>query len=436
MNFITLFQLNSLIRQTLDLNLEPSYWVVAEIGEVRINQKGHCYLELIEKEEDNLCAKIKANIWAYTYRNICGWFESITGKSLQPGMKILTQVTVTFHEIYGISLNIKDIDPNFTLGERARKRQEVIEQLKKDGVFEMNKDLTLPLAPQRIAVISSPSAAGYEDFCMQINKNSFHYKFELTLFKAMMQGGEAKNSIISSLHKVFLQIDDFDLLVIIRGGGAQVDLDCFDTYELASHIAQFPLPVITGIGHERDETIVDLVAHTKIKTPTAVAEFLISGLRTLEDKLKEAEKKICKYFENFLVGQKHKISACAQKLQYHSQSHLANSKIHLDRLQSGIVYNLSAQLNEKKYKVENLQDKILNLSKNQLFQQNLMLKNLEKNISCLHPDHVLKRGYTITRINNKPIKDTNFNSGDIISTESYHSLITSRIDAFKKKNGK
>jgi exodeoxyribonuclease VII large subunit len=414
--------------------MEPSYWVVAEIGEVRLNQKGHCYLELIEKEDDNLCAKIKANIWAYTYRNICGWFESITGKSLQPGMKILAQVSVTYHEVYGISLNIKDIDPNFTLGERARKRQEVIERLKKEGVFEMNKDQQLPLLPQRIAVISSPSAAGYEDFCMQLKNNSYGYSFDLTLFKAMMQGGEAKSSIIKSLHDVFHQIDNFDVLVIIRGGGAQVDLDCFDTFELASHVAQFPLPVLTGIGHERDETVVDLVAHTKMKTPTAVAEFLISGLKDLEERLIESEKRIIKYCENFLNLQQHTLTAYAQKLQNYSQRQLAINKFNLDKLQVKIENINNSRLRDKKNKLEYFQEKLINISKILISQQNNLLLNLEKNINCLHPENVLKRGYSITRVNHKSIKKNSIlNTGDIISTETYHTLISSRINTINKK---
>ena len=255
MNNLTLSDLNKIIRDCLDANLDPSYWVIAEISEMKTNQKGHCYLELVEKKDDDILAKARATIWSYTYRNLSMWFETTTGESLKPGLKILANVSVSFHEIYGLSLNIRDIDASFTIGERSRRRQEVINKLKEDGVFDMNREIPLPLVPQRVAIISSPTAAGYQDFTDQLRQNEFGYGFSITLFKALVQGKEAESSINNALHSIFKHTAKYDIVVLIRGGGAAVDLECFDSYNVASHIAQFPLPVITGIGHEKDETI-------------------------------------------------------------------------------------------------------------------------------------------------------------------------------------
>lgn len=433
-NHITLFELNALIRQTLELSLEPTYWVVAEIGEIRMAQKGHCYLELVEKEEDNICAKIKANIWAYTYRNICGWFESITGKSLQPGMKILAQVSISFHEIYGISLNIKDIDPNFTLGERAKKRQQVIDKLKEDGVFNMNRELALPLVPQRIAVISSPSAAGYEDFMMHIKNNPYHYKFNITLFNAFMQGSNAQSSIIKALYEVHNAIEDFDLLIIIRGGGAQVDLDCFDTYDLSSHVAQFPLPVITGIGHERDETIVDLVAHTKMKTPTAVAEFLLSGLKAFEEKLIVLFNKLYDNSASYIKEQDYKINDLAQKLRFYSKNLISENTHCLNQLQSDLDYSYKNKFKSYNNKLILLQDRLNSELKHVIKNEHTRLSGIENNIKLLDPEKVLKRGYSITKINNINInKVDQIKEGDLITTEIMDSFLHSKVDRVKNK---
>ncbi|MCK5372281.1 MAG: exodeoxyribonuclease VII large subunit, partial [Cyclobacteriaceae bacterium] len=235
MEHFSLFELNKLINEVLVKNLEPSYWIVAEIGEMRHNRNGHCYLELVEKEGDKIKAKSRATIWSYTYRNLSGWFEAITGESLKPGMKILCNATIQFHEVYGFSLNIKDIDAQYTLGERAKRKQDIIAKLQDDGIFDMNKELELPTVPQKIAVISSETAAGYGDFMDHLVNNEYAYSFDIQLFNSTMQGDQAEASIVDSMHQVFGRIDDFDLLVIIRGGGASLDLDCFDSYDIGSH---------------------------------------------------------------------------------------------------------------------------------------------------------------------------------------------------------
>ncbi|MCZ6899868.1 MAG: exodeoxyribonuclease VII large subunit, partial [Bacteroidetes bacterium] len=292
MNHLSLFELNRLIKSALDNNLAPSYWVVCEISDLRENQRGHCYLELVEKEGDEVIAKMRGVIWANNYRNLSTWFYSATGQTLKTGLKILANVQIQFHEIFGLNLNIRDIDASFTLGEKEKQKHIVIDQLIEEGVFEINKTLNFPIVPQNIAIISSPTAAGYEDFINHLKNNQYGYRFTAKLYKSIMQGDEAIPSIIESLHRVNNLVDRFDILVLIRGGGSRVDLDCFDSYDLSSHIAQFPIPVVTGIGHERDESICDLVAHTNLKTPTAVSEFIINQVIDFENSVQFAFDKI------------------------------------------------------------------------------------------------------------------------------------------------
>ena len=287
---LTLSELNSLIRDTLEEAFPSLIWVKAEISDFTVNRNGHCYLELVDTDpvSAQVTARARATIWSYTFRMMKPYFETTTGQAFSNGLKVLVSAKVEFHPLYGLSLNIRDIDPAYTMGDMARKRREIILRLQRDGVFEMNKELELPVVPQRIAVISSPSAAGLQDFMDQLSRNPAGICFYTRLFPATMQGTETAASIIGALEQIFQFEGDFDVVVIIRGGGAQLDLASFDHYELAYHVAQFPIPVITGIGHDKDETIVDLVAHTKMKTPTAVAGFLISGAETFEQKLAEA----------------------------------------------------------------------------------------------------------------------------------------------------
>ena len=433
---LSLFELNKLIRLTLDLNLEPGYWVVAEIGELRLNQKGHCYMELVEKEDDTVKAKIRANIWSYTYRNLSGWFEAVTRQSLQPGIKILANVTVNFHELYGLSLTVKDIDPNFTLGERARKKQEVIAQLQSDGVFNMNKELRLPIAPQRIAVISSPTAAGLGDFMDQLENNEENFLFEIRLFQAMMQGEKAMNSIIEAMYLVHDQIENFDVLVIIRGGGAQVDLDCFDTYDLASHVAQFPLPVITGIGHERDETITDLVAHTKMKTPTAVAAFLISGLKQFEEKLDLLYTRAWHHTHNFINQQQSSLDHLQNHLRHLARQYLADKQGVLDRFGNSLKLLSRSVITRHKIRLDHITTQIKSKPFVTLQNQLNKILLLEKSIQLLDPKEILKRGYTITTINGKlPDKIENIEKGMTMVTLSDSKKIISTTQDVKQTDG-
>ncbi len=426
---LSLVELNQLVKQALSAHLQPTYWVVAEIGELRVAQNGHCYLDLVEKGDSKLLAKVRATIWSYTFRNLQGWFESITGEALRPGLKILAQVEVKFHELYGLSFNVKDIDAQYTLGERARRRQQVIQQLRGDGVYEMNKSLPLPLVPQRIAVISSPTAAGLGDFMDQLNGNRAGYRFDVQLFKASMQGDAAEASIVEALVEVYACLEDspcFDLVVIIRGGGAQVDLDCFDTYGLASHVAQFPIPVVTGIGHERDETITDLVAHTKMKTPTAVAEFLINGLAAYEDQIDGYLQRIVGRAEQQLRDSNHRLERFATTLKYATDAHLRQQDQRLRQYQEQLRYAAQNQWQRQHEKLTRWQATLRTQAHYQVQQQEQRLRTQEKVVRLLDPAQVLKRGFTRTYVDGKPLaQQTSVAAGSIVETHTHNRIFTS-----------
>ncbi|MEM9390033.1 MAG: exodeoxyribonuclease VII large subunit [Bacteroidota bacterium] len=412
MEHLTLLELNQTIKATLDANLKPTYWVVAEIGELRTHQSGHCYLELVEKSNDKVIAKSRATIWSYTYRNLSVWFEGMTGQSLKKGLKILCNASVQYHELYGFSLNIKDIDANYTLGERARRRQEVINQLQSEGIFDLNKELLLPEVAQNIAVISSPSAAGYGDFIEQLEKNTKSYDFNIQLFKATMQGESASESIINSLLTIHNQESKFDLIVIIRGGGSQIDLDCFDNYELAAHIAQFPLPVLTGIGHERDETIADLVAHTRLKTPTAVAEFLTGGLMAFEDRLD-------RNFSRLYQLTKNRVKEQEQSLLIKEQN--------IKALLTGTVH-------AEENRIKSYRKDLKSLVQQHFTNEKYKIEIKEKALKLLDPENAFRRGYTLTTLRGRPIRQGNPEIGDQIVTHGASLTLTSSITDIEKKN--
>ena len=412
MEYISLLALNNTIQQAIEGQMAPTYWVVAEISEMRLNQKGHCYLELVEKRQDMVVARLRATIWSYTYRNLSLWFEGATGQPLASGMKVLANIAVQFHPLYGLSANIKDIDANFTIGERAKKRQEVINRLTKEGVFELNKALTLPLVPQKVAIVSAPTAAGYEDFMHQLTLNRQGYKFHVKLYNALMQGEQAKASIINALEMAKSMANQFDVLVLIRGGGSQADLDCFDAYELAYHLAKFPLPVITGIGHERDETIADLVAHTKMKTPTAVSEFLISGAQAFEERLDAAFRQVHHQAGQYLARHNQQLSQSILRLKAAGESKL---------LQNHNKLNLISQ-------------RLKNAANGAINQQENHLNALTQAINLLDPARILKRGYTMTTHNGKAIKaNTKLKAGDEIKTLAASKTIHSIVNKVEDK---
>ncbi|MDR3651487.1 MAG: exodeoxyribonuclease VII large subunit [Paludibacter sp.] len=397
MTSITLSELTDQIQQTIRLSFNSTVWIRAEISELRENSGGHCYLELIEKDSDSdtLLAKTKATIWASTYRMLKPYFESSTGQTLRSGLNVLVAVSVEFHGVYGFSLIIRDIDPTFTIGEMAARRMQIIRQLEEDGIADMNKQLRFPQLPQRLAIISSPTAAGYGDFCDQLNNDSSHFAFSKKLFPAVMQGEQAESSIISALEKIFENIELFDVVVIIRGGGATTDLACFDSYELALNCAQFPLPIIAGIGHQRDISILDMVAHTSVKTPTAAAEFLIYQLQ-------QTEKYTVDILSDILNQVKNRIE-------------IENRLV--DQMQMRIKQTLRGWVMQKTHLLDKQKNRFQSSLRMQLVRQNNKLLLLEKNIETHSPAFLLKHGYTITTLNGKRITSAKqVKQGDKIRT--------------------
>ncbi|MDP3437935.1 MAG: exodeoxyribonuclease VII large subunit [Bacteroidales bacterium] len=274
---ITLGELQERIKGVIESSFPQKFWVRAETGEVKIHSQGHCYIDLIEKSKESggVTAKIQAVVWASSFRMIKPYFETTTGRALERGLSILVNVQVTYSQVYGMSLVITDIDPAFTIGEQEIIRQKSIMRLSQEGMFEINSSLDIPLLPRRLAVISSEGAAGYRDFIKHLENNDYGFSFSITLFSAPMQGEGAPDGIIAQMERVAFEMDNFDILLILRGGGAAQDLVCFDDYNLAINIAQFPLPVVIGIGHDHDYHIADMVSHTSLKTPTAAAAFII-----------------------------------------------------------------------------------------------------------------------------------------------------------------
>jgi len=385
MQSFTLLEINQYIRQQLKDAMPGLFWVVAEINELHVNSAGHCFMELIEKapQSGQITAKTRANLWAYQYRMLAPYFETMTGQQLTAGLKVMLQASIEFHELYGMSLQITDINPAFTVGDLAMQRQAVVQQLIDEGVFEMNRELELPTVPQRIAVISSETAAGYGDFIDQLHYNPHGYAFFHTLFPAIVQGNEAEDSIIRALEQVFEHDDEFDVVVLIRGGGSQSDLNCFNSYQLACCIAQFPLPVITGIGHERDETVADLVACVPLKTPTAVAEFLIRKAMSLDNQLHELA---------------HQLSDALAFAISHPADRLHHLSQRLQNIMQSFVRVHDRKLHVKQINLANAVQTLLLQKKNQILR-------FEEKLHLLDPVCLLRRGYSITLADGKVVRN-------------------------------
>lgn len=383
---ISLSELCNTIVDTLHTQFDKAYWIRAEISELNV-RGGHAYLELVEKvpEKEMFLAKVRATCWANVFAMLRPYFESETAQTLRSGLQVLVSATVEFHPVYGLSLNIIDIDPTYTLGDLLRQKQETVARLLAEGVMDMNKQLVIPLLPQRLAVISSEMAAGYGDFCHQLQHNEKGFAFRITLFPAIMQGERAEQSIIAELEHIFAQVEDFDVVVIIRGGGATTDLTCFDNYQLALNCAQFPLPIIAGIGHQRDVSVLDMVAHTSVKTPTAAAELLIG----------------------FLLEQDTRIAEAAQSLLHATQSY---------------TLTLHAQL-------ENVSVRIRSAFANRINLQWNHVQLLQKTVELHSPERILRQGYTITLADGRPVISAKaVVSGQLLTTEFADGRITSTAE--------
>lgn len=380
----SLSELNRQVRDAIRDHLPETYWLRAETSDVRRNQNGHCYLEFIEKDgkNQNIVARARGMIWSNVYEMLSAYFESETGQIFTSGLSVLVRVSVDFHDLYGYSLSVVDIDPSFTIGEIARNRQLILKQLEEEGVLTLNKELKLPELTNRIAVISSPTAAGYEDFCDQLANNIYGFAFYTKLFPAIMQGERSEASVISALEKIYAYKDNFDAVAIIRGGGSSSDLSCFDSYLLATNCAQFPLPIISGIGHERDVTVVDAVAHTRAKTPTAVAEFLIAHLAETASELMDLQQRLVEKSDYRIKTEQNRLVE------------LSKTMIHASNLFLRDELSLVRQLSV-----------VLKLKTNQLMQgEKHFISAQEQYIRMVSPESILKRGYTLTLKDGKIVK--------------------------------
>jgi exodeoxyribonuclease VII large subunit len=435
MHPLSVLQLTTHIQQVLEKELEPLVWVVGELSDFRQAPQGHVYFELVEKQGNQVQAKIRANLWQFTYRSVAAKFEAVTGTSLKNGMKVLAQVSVTYHPVYGLSLNVKDIDPSFSLGERARIRQETIAKLTHEGWIGHNAKLLLPRVIQRIAIISSATAAGYGDFINQVDGNPQGYKVYHQLFPSLMQGNEAVDSLLAALDQVANQANtlQLDAVVIIRGGGAQLDLDCFDDYRLAVKIANFTLPIFTGIGHERDETIADLVAHTPLKTPTAVAEFILSSLREFEEGLGVMAQRLDWITRSTFKGEGQKLQGYSLRILGECKSQLAREA---EKLRNWGMRMQQAGKNgakQEKNRLEQRQEQLKKGLQHFLKSQQDRLTQLESSSRQLDPSSLLQKGYTRTESKGIPIHLTTLAPGDPIVTHTFNQKISSTINRIEKK---
>ena len=409
MDALSLYELNNLVRSRLEHAFPEEYWVQAELSDVRSNATGHCYLELIEKDArgNNLIARARAMIWNQVYRLLKPYFEQETGQAFVSGLKVLVKVTVGFHELYGYSLTILDIDPSYTLGDMARRRREILAKLEEEGVLTLNKELEMPLLPQRIAVISSATAAGYGDFCNQLAGNPYGYVFYPRLFPAMMQGERVEESIIGALNRIYSHAEVWDVVVIIRGGGATSDLSNFDSYLLAANCAQFPLPIITGIGHERDDTVIDAVAHTRVKTPTAAAEYLIARVHESAAVVENSGGRICQAVRWVLEYEKQQLDTYCHRMQM----------------------TLVTGLQREHYRLEQWVQHFPLVVRTALEREQHRLQLWEQRVDSLSPDKLLARGYSITLKDGHAVTDAaTLSSGDRLVTRMAKGEVRSIVE--------
>ncbi|MBQ1940044.1 MAG: exodeoxyribonuclease VII large subunit [Alistipes sp.] len=381
---ITLSQLQRQVKQTLTEQFALPVWVSAEISELKVNYAGHCYLELIEKGEEDAVpkAQARATIWRNRYPHVSSYFEAETGQPLTAGIRILAQVLVSYHELYGFSLQINDIDPAFTLGEMERQKNATIRRLQEEGVWEMNRQVELPAVVQRLAVVSSAKAAGFQDFINELKKS--RYAFQTTLFEAVMQGLSAEESIIDALGRVADRMEQFDAVVIVRGGGSQSDLSCFNAYRLSTHVAQFPLPVLTGIGHDKDQSVVDMVAASPHKTPTAVAAWLVERMADLEGWLEGA----------------------ATQLHETTLRHLREAALGLERMSGELHRTTKETLLTEQLKLNHHALQLPDRVADYLARQRMRLEQAEKLTESRSPRHILQLGFAIVRSEGRVLKTT------------------------------
>ena len=410
---LTLFELNSLVHEVIEDNFDEQYWVVGELSDVSTPAfGGHFYGELVQKDEesDRIVARARITCWARNYNMIRLRFQKEAGETLRKGLQVKLLVEVNFHEQYGYSLNVVDIDSTFTLGDLAKRRREILQQLEKDGILHDNQSLPLPRLLKRIAVISSATAAGYGDFCNQLEENDYGFHFDVQLFPAVMQGEQVPESIIAALEEI-REEPPFDLVVIIRGGGASSDLSDFDSYELAACIALYPFPVLTGIGHERDETVLDYVAHTKVKTPTAAAAFII------EHQAEEAAL----------------LDDLYQRITHSSKEQIQREKQRLEHQRAVLPLIFMGFYQKGENRLVLLSQRLSSSAKQSLEREKHSLQLMQQRLNSLDPRLLLKRGYTITTCGGKLVRSIEgLAEGEVLTTQTNNGDIYSKVILIQK----
>lgn len=427
-NTLSLLELNALVRQVLEETLDE-YWVEAELSECR-ESRGHCYMELIQKDihSNTPVARASAKCWRTQWMTLAPKFARATGQQMHTGLKVRLKVYAQFHEAYGFSWIVTDIDPTFTMGDQARQRQAIIRQLREEGIFDMQKDLALPTFCLHIAVISSQTAAGYGDFVNQLCDSPF--RFETRLYPATMQGEQVEQSVIGALEAIYADHarTPYDAVVIIRGGGATADLSGFDTLALAENVAQFPLPVITGIGHDRDESILDMVSHTRVKTPTAAAAFLIANAQEVLDTLNFAQTRIAQQARQRMNTLQAQLAMTATAIPRLFSVVKTRQEARIDSLHSRLSTLAQQKIAEQRNSIDAVAQRIPLMAERRMTAEKHRLEMLEEKAKSLDPALLLKRGYSITLKDGKAVRDPALlKPGDQIETRIEKGTIKSII---------
>ncbi len=419
-----------MVRDVLQMSLPESYWVEAELSEAREAYGGHCYMELIEKDErsNTPIAKAHAACWRNRWMLIKPHFERVTGQRIHAGMKVLLKVRAQFHENYGFSWIVEDIDPNYTMGDMARKRLEIVNALKAEGVFELQKELSLPMFCQRIAVISSATAAGYGDFCNQLADNGLGLQFTTRLFPATMQGEGVEQSVIAALDAINQEWEQWDCVVIIRGGGATSDMSGFDTLALAENVANFPLPIITGIGHERDESVLDMISFQRVKTPTAAAAFLIDHLTNTYARIENAQETIVNCVKRRLQVERLRLDKLSTNIPTLFSLVKTRQGAYLDRLMNRLVSQVQWRVSQADRRLDSLSQNIPLVIERKMTKESHRLQLLSQRMNAQDPELLLRRGYSITLKDGKSVRTASqLKPGDVIETRLAEGSIHSEV---------
>ena len=410
---LTLLDLQRMVRATLESRFRDPRWISAEISELKVNRSGHCYLNLVEKGATDGAprAEARAVIWKSAYLPMASMFEAATGATLRAGLRVLVRVVVTYNEIYGFSLQIIDIDPRYTLGEIERRRREPIARLQQDGVWDMNRELELPRPTLRIAIVSSDTAAGYQDFMNEIGRST--YRFQTTLFRSLMQGDAAEESIVAALREIAQREEDFDVVAIIRGGGSTSDLALFDSYLIASYVAQFPLPIFSGIGHDKDVSVVDMVAHTSLKTPTAVATKLVEMADYEMTLVENFATEIAHNVEDMLHGEELRLYTHGVNISREATRHISNHEKRIELLKDGLLSRVEYMISTEEQR----------------------LNAAERTLQSYSLDNILRLGFAVARNQDGVLKSiANTRIGESVDIELLDGVVGAEIKSITPKN--